>query len=356
MKRWRTVWLVVVMTCSMPLGSCMVDGNNLVGEILYPVSPDASCQVQVSNPPTTAGEYDPGFYDQNYRQPSYHMWVILRNNMQKQADQVQSLGQTNIHPAANDLQVVGFEGCWFFDNPQNPNFGIGAFAKGQTVDCSTLPNQSGSLPTAQITADEGQGLGLYEIDVLPLNALQQIFGADFNPAAIPIIGPYAIPVGLVSEPNSAYRFSFLSSDPSDPNNRDANWGKVYPANREATVVVQLRAVMHDQTGGVLYSGWFSYPIRLCVGCFFARACDVDLQRSLCAGTFCPDGTPCLTATENATFACPNSTPPLAQGACPQVYEFIGTSAYPNYSAACHPAQASQSTGQALAQCQTVACD
>lgn len=316
MIRWPRY---LVMLAPLLLITC-VDGNGIQVEIVHTLIPDTTCKLSTAGDTLFSGSYDPVF------RADYELFLLLRNNTMARDDAPQLSGQTNIRERANDVQVIGFEGCWQnMDPSSNPN-SFGRYASGTALDCSTLTSKA-SLPVQSATVEEGSGQTIFQVNVLSTPHLQQLFGTAFNPPALRQIGRVAEDLNGDGDTLDTDEVTFKTdvTSPFVVATRAAAWG-TFPASYTATVVVQVRAVLKKQSGPVFYSNWFAFPIDLCMGCT-QSACGDLLQKPCAAATgTCGDGTPCALTSPACPGAVPSTCPLQLQG---QV---------PSFTAACLPGQ------------------
>jgi hypothetical protein len=178
--------------------------------------------------------------------------------------------------------------------------------------------------------DEGGGQGLVQLRVLDIAALRQLFGQNYTPLQIPITGRYlyADPSVNPQVANGSQQtgvrnaYSFTTEDPANLSGRSAFWGDKYPARRDTTIMVQMRANLQMQSGERMTSNWFTLPITVCTGCM-QDYCG-PLVEEVCARGPCSDGTECLSTglCANSTLTC--SPAVLYSGARPDFYGQTGT--------------------------------
>jgi hypothetical protein len=282
--RWPRVTLPLCLGLGLAMGpGCRANVDDSLVEIQYAVQPDSTCNFGVNNAPLGAGTYDPTIAQ---KQDGFLLGLVLRNNLEARSQEPLTLDSTvNVRNRFNDMKVIGFEGCWAQNNGASGT--LRSAKNGQVLDCSRLPNQSGSLSSSGQLDEGGAAQGLSYVRVLTLPHLQQIFGAAFSPADLPARGLFTVPSFDANANLNC--FGLAPAAPNDPNGRAAAWGSKYPASREASVLVQLRAVLASQAGETLHSGWFAIPITLCPGC--AKAACGNLQQRQCPLP-CPTGAPC----------------------------------------------------------------
>jgi hypothetical protein len=299
------------------LSGCRVDTNAAMVEIQRAVAPDPTCIFAPTNATAAVGVYDPLVDPKGFK-----LVLLLRNNLQARTDNPELLDQSvNVRNRVNDVSVVGFEGCWAQFSGDVTAYGT--YTNSSLLDCTKLPNQSGSI-VASGQADEG-GLGttLAYVDILTPTHLKQIFGSAFDAVNLPRTGPYSA-VGFDNKAQNYY--SLTPTPPDNVATRAKQWGQNYPASVLAPVVVQLRAVLTTQSGDVIRSGWFSYLIKVCPGCV-DNSCG-DLVQKICPTGVCTDGSACL----NGSCTVGGLTTP-----CPTSPQFSGNlPAYPG--TVCLPAQ------------------
>ncbi len=299
------------------LGSCRVDQESSMIDILGAVAPDDACKFAAENAPLPGGLYDPLADGSGFK-----LVLALRNNLPTQAEEPSLLdGTVNIRPRANGVSIQGFEACWA--QMQGSLSAFGAAAAGNRLDCSSLPGQSATLAASGSIDPGGTDLALTTVTVLTGAHLQQLFGRDFAPTAIPVQGAQS---QVQPDGSSLMLYNPALADPADPNSRSPAWGANYPTTVAAPVLVQLRAVLTRQSGDTTYSGWFTFPITVCPGCV-TSSCGPLVQKS--CDTVCSDGSPC-----SSDHTC---TIGGVVSACPQAPRFSGSTAY--LRGLCLPAQA-----------------
>jgi len=318
--------------CLSPLWSCKVPNESLRVELLSAVLPDSQCQFTTNNNPYSSGYYDPTVDGGQ----GYGIALLLRNNMQKpDEDPIQSGSIPNINRRSHDVKVTSLEACWYLADQVDAH---GERSEdGQLIDCSTLPEQSANLPV-YANVDEGGGFGIVQANVLDIAALRQVFGANYAPQKIPIVGRYSLadpsvnPQVANGSQTTGVRsgYSFATEEPTDLASRSAFWGDKHPARRDVTLIVQMRANMQMQSGERMTSNWFTMPISVCTGCM-QDYCG-PLVEQVCARGPCADGTECLSTGVCADSALTCAPIVLYSGERPDFFGQTGT-------APCMPAQA-----------------
>jgi len=329
MTNWLRPLLLALGLC--PLWGCKVQNESLRAEVLSAVLPDSQCLFSTTNSPYASGYYDPTVDGGQ----GYALTLLMRNNMRVPDDDPVALGEiANIHGRAHDVKVTSLDACWY---PADLIDTYGASSPdGQLLDCSTIPEQSATIPTFA-NLDEGGSLGLVQLKVLDIAALRGLFGATYSPLQIPITGRYlyADPSVNPQVANGSQQtgvrnaYSFSSEDPSNLSGRSTFWGDKYPARRDVTIMVQVRANMQMQSGERMTSNWFTFPITVCTGCM-QDYCG-PLVEEVCARGPCSDGTECLSTGLCANSALICSPVVLYSGARPDFYGQTGA-------APCMPAQ------------------
>lgn len=314
--RLTRLYLFVVLSAA-PIGCRQEIGASYV-EMLRVVEPDASCNVAADNAPSTYGLYDPTINDADGFTISY----AIKNNLAKAADDVVALGElTNVHGTVDDVQILGFEGCWYISTASGS--GYSAQPNG-FVDCKTIPEQS-SFFLAPQTALEGGDVQIASVSVLKLSDLQSLFGAHFDPTQIPTEGNVAALNPATTDQSLQYNVSLDTASPADSNTRSVHWGEHYPNTRAVSVIVQMRAHVQTQSGTRLYTNWLSYPITVAPG-VRRNACGL-LVPKVCARGPCASGSACT-----SSGTCADGTP------CSNAVLPSGSQAVFNVSGACYPAQ------------------
>ncbi|MDP7039881.1 MAG: hypothetical protein QGI45_12030 [Myxococcota bacterium] len=315
-----------LLICSPFLTSCMAEEIGTALEITNITAPDtATCEAGTA--PISIGTYDPvGILDRS-TPDGYIVGLNIKNGLREtDADQVStSHGWGNVRAGANNLQIVGFDVCFYrADDISIASFG--SHTDGKPIDCAILPtDQREFIPTSLSIAPTE--IGLTKIKVLSPTHLQavEIFGPQFKAEDIPLQGE------TITDTN----FDTDTSDPTDkvysfgpesfsPDTRNEAWGN-FPASQKTTLIIQMRANGKRQTGEVVQSNWYSAPVELCIGCA-ASLCG-DLQSVVCSGDYCSDGS-----------GCPQSGTCASNGATctPMVTAFAGAIA--SGATICAPAQ------------------
>jgi hypothetical protein len=186
--RWPRVTLPLCLGLGLAMGpGCRANVDDSLVEIQYAVQPDSTCNFGVNNAPLGAGTYDPTIAQ---KQDGFLLGLVLRNNLEARSQEPLTLDSTvNVRNRFNDMKVIGFEGCWAQNNGASGT--LRSAKNGQVLDCSRLPNQSGSLSSSGQLDEGGAAQGLSYVRVLTLPHLQQIFGAAFSPADLPARRPGA---------------------------------------------------------------------------------------------------------------------------------------------------------------------
>lgn len=309
--------LLFVLLCS-ALTGCKTEMGASYAEMMRVVEPDASCVVAPNNAFSTAGYYDPTIDGGE----GYTISYLLKNNLAKAADDVVPLGElVNVHGVVNDVQVLGFEGCWYITDATTFPY---ATDPNGFVDCSSIPEQTGFFAAPQ-TALEGGDLEVASIVVLGLNDMRTIFGSNFDPSQIPIEGNVPALNATTTDPNLQYNVSLDTASPADPNGRSAYWGQNYPTTRAVNVTVQMRARAQTQNGTAFHTNWLSYPITVAPG-GLRNACGMLIPK-VCARGPCANG-----------FACTSSGTCSDGTQCSNAVLPSGSQAMFDVSGACYPAQ------------------
>lgn len=289
-QQWRDLALYAVLLAA-PWwgGACTVESGTMFELVAMSRPAVATCIFNPDSPLIeSSGFYDPAGQD------GYVLAPMFVNHMVDETyDDVQNASGDNIRPSANSITITGFETCFYREN--DPNLDVNQLTpKGQTlVDCTSLPQAQQRFIVSSGTAPPDGGRNLAIIEVLTHQDLRALYGDDFNPMAIPNIGPYGEDGdgdGFTDGPSDFIRFSQLSEDPSSPT-RSVAWGN-FPEAREDRVVIQLRAVGKLQTGQAITSNWRHFPINVAVGVVDGACGDMFLQQcittcgsDLCQGAF-----------------------------------------------------------------------
>jgi hypothetical protein len=204
--------------------------------------------------------YDPRGFVNGAVPVAYALDLNIRNNLVRAAtDPATSFSASNRRPDANDIELLGFDMCWFRADPESGNADAAKFGSWDDgipdrLKCSSLPaTQKRFVAAAGSITPDGGLLGL-SVPILDAAALRTLYGNEFDPIAIPAVGGTTV--------NGPYYYA-----PTAPTDtvRDAAWGN-YPHDYMARVVVQAQAVGKQQDGDTLESNWFVFPIDVCVGC------------------------------------------------------------------------------------------
>lgn len=303
-------------------------------EITGAVKPDATCLFSATNSVLGAGYFDPTVANPG----GFQAGIVLKNNLPVASDDTVALFEvSNIHSEINDMQLLGFEGCWFDAAEASQNSRISD--QNGFVNCDQYPDQSGWLVANQTVAD-GQTSQVIVLNLLSEGQLKQIFGSTFDPSLIPIEGEVAGSYVASSDPNLQGGFSYDTESPADTNTRSIYWGEKYPTQRDALVLVQIRAHLQSQSGAYYKSNWFTLPITVCPGCL-QNTCGI-LVPKVCARGACSDSSICSSAgTCSDGSTCANTV--LMSGERPNFT--TGTS--------CLPAQ---NLGLVPITCESIGCD
>jgi hypothetical protein len=263
-------------------------------QILSAIPPNAECVVAATATSSLSGDsYDPRGFINGGAPRSYFLNLDLRNNLAAAtSDPATSFSQVNRRPDANDIEVLGFDACWFRADPEGGRAGAakyGAWESGvpDRLKCNNLPaNQRRFVTASAMVAADGGASGI-SVRVLDDVALQSLYGGAFDPVAIPAIGG-----STVGGP-----YYFTPADPISTPRNDA-WG-TYPHDWTARVVVQARATGKLQNGDAVQSNWFVFPVDVCVGC----TSDVCGPTMVVAATCATTGTVSLTGSVVSAASC-----------------------------------------------------
>lgn len=273
MKRQSKRLGVVAMLVVLGVGAgCEVEQGTMLEIVAVPAPAQGTCVVDFQGELVSPF----GFYDPTLRD-GFRLSLTMRNHMVEQTfDQITGPSNDNLRPSANNVTLLGFETCFYLEN--DPNLTVNQLGeKGDgLVDCATLPESQQAFVVSQAVVPAGDTLGGTTIEVLTHEDLKGLFGANFNPAAIPEFGRYFEDYdgdGLLGQ-QEPIRFSKGSEDPANPN-RSPAWG-TYPDTRDARIILQLRAIGKLQTGWRVSSQWFHYPIDLSIGTVVTICGDLNL--------------------------------------------------------------------------------
>ena len=243
------------------LASCNVEAGASL-EVVGVAELDASCDIGA--PPTlymSRDLYDPrGFIDGGVP-GAYELPLNIKNDLvlAEQDPYTNGFSANNDRPDTNDIEIVGFDVCWFRADPESGNaatqYGTWESGVPDSLKCDALPASQKAVVPASGYIKAGGGLLGIGIEVLDLAALQSLYGSAFEPASIPARG--------LVEPGSSL-YSFMPGDPSLAT-RDAAWGN-YPSQFDAPVVLQAQAIGKTQDGSSQRSDWVVFPVDVCVGC------------------------------------------------------------------------------------------
>jgi len=275
--------------------ACKVDTS--VGlQILAVPTRDSSCLYSSDS----ASNWLRGYFDPT-GQSHFELSLTLRNNLQtEEEDPLELFEDTNIRPRANDIKLLGFDSCWYREQPITGKTTTAteiASSQGKVIDCKNsvsfkvsdfaepqqlIPDEQRRYLSSNGIIERGGGKNVALIDILTQADLvgASMFGAAFNPGNIPVEGILCDTNGSGALDAADDFFVIGFEHPSD-SPRNAAWGD-YPTTRTTTVIVQVQAFGETQNGTQVKSDWFVYPIDLCVGCVFPR-CGA-LSCKVCTGT------------------------------------------------------------------------
>lgn len=302
-----------------------------------------NCDFSDSGPALSRGDFDPtGAQD-------YRLALLLQNNLTDRQNAVTGIeGTDNIRLQTNEINIVGFDACWYI--PDEVSGAFGSNDSGRLEDCTSdaVRNTRAFIPSSgRIPA--GEGAGVAEIAVLTRAQLRTLFGEEFDPDVIPERGLYPVDNDRNGDTDGSVdnNFSFTSEDPSSPS-RSPAWG-TYPPERSVRIVLQLRAVGEPNGAFTVKSNWFAFNIDVCMGCINAQC--GDLTQVICEPTACGGGAPCQNSrcsdgSECVGFSncpdgslCPVPTCPDNVVCRPQRQAFVGQVS--NFAQSCLPFQRGQ---------------
>ena len=282
---------IFILTSILLTFACAVEESGTSLEIIGAVEPDTtSCKA--GSIMFESGLYDPMGLVSERTPDGFLVGFSIENKLrQGDADQIDtSHGWTSVRPSANNLQILGFDTCFY----RADDISVAAFNShhsGQPIDCSTLPKDQQAFLTTSLWLLPGAS-GNTTIKILTPSQLQAdgLFGANFKAEGIPLQGSTSIDTNFDTD----------TSDPTDevysfgpesfaPETRNEAWG-TFPASQKSTIIAQVRANGKTQTGEVVQSNWYVLPIEICLGCA-ATTCG-DLQKTVCSGDYCSDGSGC----------------------------------------------------------------
>jgi hypothetical protein len=208
----------------------------------------------------TTGMYDPrGVYG---APEAYSLNLIAKNTLSAPEE-----GAISGRESGNDVEIFAVDVCWFPAHPGSE----GALEYSGYVDgvpehltCDKLPDaqKTTKVVSAPVSAE---GRAAFSFLILETEALQLLYGTNFQPWAIPDQGEFTVTQG----PTTTRYYSAAASDPTDLGGRHAAWGN-FPAWWSARVIVQVRANAILLSGGTAQSNWFIFPVDICVGCAAAK--------------------------------------------------------------------------------------
>jgi hypothetical protein len=215
-----------------------------------------------------------GFYD-----PAggggYVLPLTIVNNASSEED--------TARPAANDVNIVGFDFCFYSAADENVT-GYCPKGEGLLVECDDLPDSQRAFFPRGGGVDSGGGTMVGGFTTLDAANLRAIFGETFSPTTIP-----------------------PGDDPTNAATRSAGWGD-FPSDNSATVVINIRMRARAQDGDTMRSNWYAFPV-IVVPTSVRDACGGDFVNVICddgsagqIGTAFPDGV-CGAIFSGAAFAC-----------------------------------------------------
>jgi len=310
--------------------ACAVEESGTGLEITGAVEPDlTTCKAGTIL--FESGLYDPMGLINETTPDGFLIGLSVENKLRgSDVDQVgTSHGWGSVRPNANNLQILGFDACFY----RADDISVAAFNShqdGQPIDCSSLPKDQQAFLATSLWIPPTT-LGNTTIKILTPSQLQAeaLFGPNFKAEDIPVQGSISIDTNFDAD----------TTDPTDevysfgpesfaPETRNQAWG-TFPADQKSTIIVQMRANGKRQTGEIVQSNWYVLPIEICLGCA-ATTCG-DLQKTVCSGDFCSNGTGCP-----SSGICAND----GVSCTPMVTAFSGTLA--SGTTTCAPAQQSTS--------------
>ncbi len=267
--------------CLVLMQTACLANNGISIEMTRLVSPTNTCTFEVSNTSLPSLTYDPAFALRAKR--ALMVPIATINNLSTNtSDPIRNPAGQNVRPKTHDVTISGARVCFYRQlAPPSP-------ADGAQIQCSDLPpGQTDVVPVSGYIPVSGSSVVLID-GVLTLPGLQALYGADFKPDEIPIIG--RTDLGFLTHLSSAQGSA-----------RHPAWGN-FPESGVDVVVIQVRLVGQTQGDVSIESSWFSFPVRIEPGlvntaCTAAsyRACSAD---NACTGTndFCID--PCNSASSS----------------------------------------------------------
>ncbi len=261
------------------LGGCVEAGTVLeISGAIRPTGTTSCLIVGQSDSSLSTGIYDPTFNGAL----GYTLGLRMINHMEDESyDTVTGPTGNPYSPPANTASVTGIDTCFYRE--EDPALDLTALTgKGQVlVDCTSLPEEQQLFITSSATIEPGdEAPGEAVIDVLSDENLRVLYGDAFDPKNVPATGG-------IDNPDQAGQIIYMhiSEDPTDAN-RDASWGN-FPARRDDTVVIQAKAHAKLQTGWLVESNEFHFPISVQVGQLAEHCGYMTLMRcnGVC-GTFC----------------------------------------------------------------------
>ena len=272
---------LLAVTSLLASGACSAEENTL--QISSLLLPNQDCSWTPGANHLSSGVYDPRALF-GYESTPYVMGLVVGNTLPLPDDK-NTIGGND---SANDVHIVGFDVCWFRADTEA---GKGAAEHDDYLDgvpddlkCENLPANQKTFVAAEATV-EANAQAAMTANILYLEDLQVLYGANFNPTAIGDRGP----ITQMLADLQIWLYSHAATSPSNRGARDSNWGD-YPGTQEARIIVQARATGRLQSGGDVQSNWYIFPIDICVGCA-ADVCGMP-QMAECGFYHCADGTGC----------------------------------------------------------------
>lgn len=220
-----------------------------------------------------------GFYDPSGG-AGYILNLTIVNQANDQENPAAITGDSNIKPSANDVQLVGFDYC-FYSPTDEGKTAYDPKGKGLLVDCDDLPDSQRAFVPRGGGVSSGGGTLVGSFTTIDIASLQSVFGASFNPTAIPV------------------------GDNPLSNTRSAGWG-TFPNDFSTVITVNVRVRALDQVGRTVRSNWYGFPVIVAPtavrdACQAAIAPCGDGTNAL-QGTAFPAGT-CGAIFSGASFTC-----------------------------------------------------
>lgn len=238
---------ILILLAGVAAGAGCNESDDAFLAIQGAVEPNASCEVE-GDPDLffSSGVFDPR------NGSAFQFTPNIGNRLEPTGDNNQEFFEDDaLFPEGNFVRLIGFDVCYILASDSRLRDFGSVSSDGFPVDCES-DNLRGEFVGESILIAPGSNGSLFS-NMLDLDVLQTLFGADFRPNDIAPVGESG---GLFSQ-----RPQSPSADPRDP-----NWGD-FPASGVADVFLIATAVAQRNNGSILRSDPFPYRVTVAPGAF-----------------------------------------------------------------------------------------